>query len=108
MITEVASPESSRVESTIIGPETISKGLDDRISPAQRTAIPLTRAAASNLVVSRCRPERCFDLIKVSGSPRYSAPIRELASNPDNKTASSGYFDVANRLDARNRTPIMG
>ncbi len=90
MIAEVASPESSRVESIIIGPETISRILDNRISPAHRTAIPLTRAVASNLVVRRFHYERSFDLIKVSGSPRYSAPIRELASNPDNKTASSG------------------
>jgi uncharacterized membrane-anchored protein len=109
MIAEIVIPESSMVEITIIGLETMSKTLDDRLSPTLRMAISLRRVIASSFVVIPFRRERSFDLIKISGSPRYSAPIRALASKPDNKTASSGYDNVTeNRAEATKRIAMRG
>ncbi len=96
------------MESTIIGLEMMSKMLDDRNSPRLSNAIPHRNVMASSLVVRFLRRSR-LDLVRLSGSPRYSAPIRLLANKPDNKTANSGYDDVVeNRLDAKKRVTIMG
>ena len=109
MSSETANPESIRVDITIIGLETMSKILDDRISPTLSIVIPLRRVKATSLDVSWFRRKRNLDLIKLSGTPRYSAPIRALTNRPDNKTASSGYDDVAEkRTDATKRVAIMG
>jgi len=97
------------VESTIIGLEMISTMRDESISPRLSSTIPHRNVKANSLVVRFLRRSRNLDLIRLSGSPRYSAPIRALANKPDNKTANSGYDDVAeNRPDAKKRVTIMG
>jgi hypothetical protein len=109
MTTEVVNPESSRVEITIVGPETMSKMFDDRTSPILSIEIPLrTRMANSFSVKYIFRRKRNLDIIKLSGSPRYSVPITALVNKPVNRSAISGYDDVAaNRFDA-NRVAITG
>ena len=109
MIKETASPESSIVESTIIELEMISKMFNDRISPRLSIAIPPRNVMTSSLVVRFFRRKRNLNLRRLNGSPRYNAPIRALASKPDNRTANSGYDDVTeNRPDATKRVTIMG
>jgi len=109
MNADTESPESIRVEITIIGLERMSKMLDDRASPTLSIAISLRRVMVNSLIVRWFRRKRNLDPIKLSGSPRYSAPMRALANKPDNKTASSGNDDVAeNRPDAMKRVAIVG
>jgi len=53
MIAETVSPESIKVETTIIGLEMMSNMLDDRTSPILSIAMPLRRVSASSLAVRR-------------------------------------------------------
>ena len=66
----------------------MSKMLDDTVSPRLKIAIPPRRVTANSLV--GFFRELNFNHIRLSGSPRYIAPIKALANMPDSKTANSG------------------
>jgi len=68
------------------------------------------RRVASNALVSKnLRRKGNLTLIKPSGRPKYSAPIRTLANMPDMNTANSGYHEVAEKMpEATKRIAITG